>query len=134
MAKESGLGLSFSVDDATPTLQDISNDVQSVSWATVRALFDSTGVDKSAMERLPLRSDFNCSPNGVFNDAAGKSHVVYKTGHSSATVRTVTIAISGQTLSNETLIESFAYTEASDGSLTWTASHQLQDGTVPAYS
>lgn len=134
MTKESGLGLSFSVDDSTPTLQDISNDVTNVSFATLRASQDVTGVDKSAMERLGLRSDFNCAPNGVFNDASGKSHAVYKNAHTGTTARTVTIAISGQTLSNETLVESFTYTEGTDGSLTWAASHQLADGTVPAWS
>jgi len=80
MPKESGLGwTTLSVDDATPTLQDIKNDVTNFDFSTPREEQDVTGVDKSAVERLLLLADFSIALNGVFNDAVNLSHAVFKT-------------------------------------------------------
>lgn len=95
---------------------------------------DVTGIDKSAMERLLLLTDFSVTPNGVFNDATDFSHDVFKTVPSTSVARTVTITVSGQTLANEVLFTDYALTRAADGSLTWTAPGVLADGTVPTWS
>jgi hypothetical protein len=134
MAKESGLGMSFAVDDSSGSARTISNDVNSLAWATPRAVQDVTGLDKSAFERLLLLADMSVTPTGVFNDAANMSHAVFKTVPSSSVARTTTISISGQTLAGELLYTDYALTRGADGSLTWTAPGVLADGTVPTWS
>lgn len=135
MAKESGLGwTTLSVDGSDTAANDIRNDVTNFEFSTPRAVQDVTGIDKSAMERLLLLADFSITMNGVFNDAADKSHVTFKDVGSTSVPRTVAIAVSGQTLSNECLITDYALTRGDDGSLTWTAPGVLQDGTVPTWS
>lgn len=129
MAKEAGFPFTVSVDDSTPTLQDISNDVTNFSFATPRGVQDVTGVDKSAMERLLLLADFSVTLNGVFNDAL--SHLVFDELDDE---RTCTLAVSGQSLSNECLFTDYALTRNQDGSLTWSTPGVLADGTVPAWA
>lgn len=133
MAKQSGLGwTTLSVDDATPTLTDIKNDVTNFDFSTPRAVQDVTGVDKSAIERLVLLADFAINMTGVFNTA--KSHPVLKTISSTNVVRTVSLAISSQTLSNECVLTDYQVSRAAGGALTWTVPGALADGTAPAWS
>lgn len=135
MAKETGLGwTTLSVDDATPTLNDIKNDVTNFDFAMPRGVQDITGVDKLAIERQLLLADFSINLNGVFNDAASKSHATLKTVPSTSVTRTVSLAISGQTLSNECLFTDYALTRSATGELTWAAPGVLADGTVPTWS
>jgi hypothetical protein len=135
MAKESGLGwTTLSVDDSSPAAQDIKNDVTNFQFSTPRAVQDVTGVDKSAMERLLLLADFSITLNGVFNDAANKSHAVLKTVPSTSVVRTVSLGVSGQTLANECLFTAYDLTRSAAGELTWSAPGVLADGTVPTWS
>src|SRR5262245_13050231 len=136
MAKETGLGwTTLTVDSSAGNdNNDIRNDVTNFEFATPRAVQDVTGVDKSAMERLLLLADFSITLNGVFNDAAAKSHVTFKTVPSTSVNRTVALAVSGQTLSNECLFTDYQLTRAEDGSLVWTAPGVLADGTVPTWS
>lgn len=135
MAKESGLGwTTFSVDDSAGSVCDIKNDVTALPFTTPRGVQDVTGLDKSAFERLLLLADFTVTPTGVFNDAASKSHVVFKTVPSTSVARTVSIAISGQTLANECLFTDYSLNRAQEGSLIWTAPGVLADGTVPTWS
>lgn len=135
MAKESGLGwTTLSVDDAAAAAQDIRNDVTNFEFATPRDVQEVTGVDKSAFERLLLLADFSITLNGVFNDAANKSHAVLKTVPSTSVVRTVSLGVSGQTLANECIFSDYSMTRAEDGALTWTAPGALADGTVPTWS
>jgi len=135
MAKESGLGwTTLSVDGSDAAVNDIKNDVTNFSFATPRAVQDVTGVDKSAMERLLLLADFSIDLNGVFNDEADKSHATFKDVASTSVQRTVSLAISGQTLANECWFTDYALTRAADGSLTWAAPGVLANGTVPTWS
>lgn len=135
IAKESGLGwTTCSVDDATGTPQDIRNDITNLQFATPRAVQDVTGIDKSAMERLLLLADFSITMNGVFNDAAGKSHAVFKTVPSTSVARTVSLAVSGQTLTNECVFTDYPLTRSDSGELTWAVPGVLSDGTVPTWS
>lgn len=135
MAKESGLGwTTLSVDNSSGTAKAIKNDVTNFQFATPRGVQDVTGVDKSAMERLLLLADFSITLNGVFNDATDLSHEVFKTVPSTSVNRTVSLAVSGQTLANECLFTDYSLTRGQDGSLTWTAPGVLADGTVPTWS
>lgn len=136
MAKESGLGwTTASVDDSSGTLRAIINDVTNLEVATPRGVQETTGIDKSAIERLLLLGDCSQTWNGVFNDAASTgAHTVLKTAGSFTGNRTVTLAVSGQTLTNEMIQTDFAMTRGAGGELTWSAPFVLSDGTVPTWS
>ncbi|MEU6397879.1 hypothetical protein ABZ867_12965 [Streptomyces cinnamoneus] len=135
MAKENGLGwTTLSVDDSAGSPQAIKNDITNLAISTPRAVQDVTGIDKSAFERLLLLADASFTLNGVFNDAAGASHVVFKTVPSTSVARTTTAAVSGQTLAPELLYTDYQLTRADDGALTWSAPGVLADGVVPTWS
>ena len=134
MAKETGLGMTLSVDDSGGSLRDLSNDITNVSFDTPRGSFDVTGLDKSGIERLQGLADGEVTINGVFNDAANKSHAVFKDVSSTSVTRTVTIAISGQTLSMEMVLDNYALTRAADGSFTYSVTARLQSGAVPTWA
>ena len=135
MAKESGLGWStLSVDGSDTVANDIKNDVTNFEFSTPRAVQEITGVDKSAIERLLLLADFSITLNGVFNDAADKSHETFKDVGSTGVTRTVALTVSGQTLNNECLLTDYQLTRGDDGSLTWSVPGVLADGAVPTWS
>jgi len=135
MAKESGLGwTTLSVDNSAGSVNAIKNDVTNLEFATPRGVQEVTGVDKSAYERILLLADFSITLNGVFNDAANMSHDTFKTVPSTSVNRTVTLAVSGNTLANECLFTDYNLTRAESGSLTWTAPGLLADGTVPTWA
>ena len=140
MAKESGLGMTVTVDDSGGTGRALTNDVTSIQFDTPSAVQDVSGVNYSAFERLLLRADMTVSLSGVFNDAATtQEHVVfknYRTILAGQVGRTTAIAVSGQTLSDEILYAGYALTMAADGSLTWNAPGSLSSatGTAPAWS
>jgi hypothetical protein len=129
--KEAGFPFTVTADDSAAGPQDISNDVTNLNFATPRAVQDTTGVDKSAMERLLLLADFSATLNGVFNDETDMSHDVFSDLDNA---RTLTLAISGQTLTNEVLFTDYALTRNQDGSLTWSVPAALQNGTIPAWT
>lgn len=135
MSKESGLGITtLSVDDSAGTARDIRNDITNFQMATPRAVQDTTGIDKLAMERLLLLADFSITLNGVFDDGTNLAHSVFKTVPSTSVLRTVSLNISGQTLANECLFTDYSLNRGDDGSLVWTAPGVLGDGTVPTWS
>lgn len=134
MAKVSGLNFTtISVDLADGTTATaIKNDVSNLSWSTPRGVQDTTGVDKSAYERLLLLADFSITLNGVFN--AALSHTVFSTIGSGTTNRTTTLAVAGATLANETLYTDYQITRSAGGELTWSAPGVLSDGTSPVWT
>lgn len=136
MAKETGLAWStLSVDDSGGTPRDIRNDITNFEFATPKAVQETTGIDKSAFERLLLLADFSITLNGVFNPTATtSSHAVLKTVGSTSVTRTISIGVSSQTLANECIITDYALTRGDDGALTWQAPAVLSDGTVPTWS
>jgi hypothetical protein len=122
----------LSLDSAAPSLTDIRNDVTNFNFAMPRGVQDTTGVDKSAYERLLLLADFSGSLNGVFN--VSTSHPVLKTIPSYAGPRTFSLGVASQTLSNEVHCTDYQLTRGNDGALTWSVPFVLADGTVPAWS
>lgn len=135
MAKETGLGwTTLSVDDSAGSVQAIKNDVNEFEFATPREEIVTTGVDKSAVERLLGLADFSATFKGTFNDAANQSHAVLKTVPSTSVARTVTLTVSGQTLANECLFTDYALTREKEGALNWEAPCVLADGAVPTWS
>ncbi len=135
MAKETGLGwTTLSVDSSAGVANDIRNDITNFEFATPRAVQETTGIDKSAIERLLLLADFSITLNGVFNDAATFSHATFKDVSSTSVARTVSIVVSGQTLNNECYFTDYQLTRADSGELTWSAPGVLADGNVPTWS
>ena len=135
MAKESGLGwTTLSVDGSDAAANDIKNDVTNIEFATPRAVQEVTGVDLFAIERILLLADFSITMNGVFNDDADKSHATFKDVGSTSVTRTVSLAVSGQTLAPECLLTDYALTRGDDGSLTWSVPGVLQSGIAPTWS
>lgn len=129
MAKVVGFPFQVQVDTSADALTDISNDVTNMSFATPRGVQDTTGVDKSAMERLLLLADFSLTLNGVFN--ASLSHTVFSDLDDE---RDIDLTVASQVLSNDCLITDYALTRNQDGSLTWSAPAVLSDGVVPVWA
>jgi hypothetical protein len=116
--------------------KDISNDVTSFDVSTPRGVFDVTGMDKSAVERILGLSDGKVTLKGVFNTAADMSHDVFKTVPVLAqTSRATVLTYPGaKTLTLEILYEDYAISRGADGSLTWTATGSLADGVAPLWA
>ena len=64
MAKQTGLGDYVAVDDSGGTARDISNDVGDYGINIAQELVETTGLDKSARERITGMSDGDVSLNG----------------------------------------------------------------------
>ena len=136
MAKQTGLGDYVAVDDSGGSARDISNDIGDYGINIAQELITTTGLDKSAQERITGISDGDVTLNGTFNSASNKSHDVFKTR---TRTRTFDLRIGGNSSSNPKLamemqVASYALTRGTDGTLTWTATLNLADGTVPTWS
>jgi hypothetical protein len=125
MAKVSGLPTAVTIAGNV-----ISNDVTSFTLDTPYGVQDITGVDKSAMERLVLRSDITGTITGVFNTTASASHATLKTPGS----KTFVIALPGATATFTAVTSNYAITMGADGSLTWSVNYAVANGTVLAWT
>ena len=136
MAKESGIGMTASIDDGSGAAQVITDDITNLTLSMPRASYDITGIGKSGIERLLGLADLSVGLNGVFNDAANLSHAVFKTVPSQAAeqTRAISIAISGQTLTAETLPDDYLLSRAADGAFTWVVNLVNADGAIPVWS
>ena len=133
MAKETGLGwTTLSVDDEGGTPRDIRNDLTNLDFATPYNMQEVTGIDKFAIERLPLLADFSGTLNSVFNPTVNRVHDVFN--GNLRVVRTMSIVISAQTLPNEVLFTDYALTRAAGGEFTAQHPFVLADGTVPTWA
>ena len=133
MAKEAPT-FSVIIDDAAAAAKTISNDVTNLSISTPRGVQDVTGVNSAAVERLLLAADGTVSLSGVFNSASDMSHDVMKDAGPTSTVRTSTLATSGNTLSMEGYLSAYNIARAQDGSLAWDASLLQTTTTAPTWS
>ena len=139
MAKSTGLAMTvFSLDDSGGTQRDIRNGVTSLQWATPRAVQDVTGLDVSAMERLPLLADMSMTLTGPHDPAALKTHAVFSDCCSTSVARESTITVNGVTLGVTNLptflITDYALNRGQDGSLVFSSPLVLANGAVPTWS
>lgn len=133
MAKSSGLGwTTCSLDDSGGTLRAIINDVTNLDFSTPRAVFDWTGIDKSAMERGSGLADFSANLNMVWNP--GATTTMFAVCSVLDNARTFTLVVGGKTLSNEVLLTDFQLSRGNDGDFRGTVPLVLQSGTVPTWS
>ena len=120
------------MDTSAGTPTDIRNDVTNWDISTPRAVQDTTGVDKSAMERLLLLADASVTLNGVFN--ATGAHLVFRTVPSTSVERTTSTTVNAVSLGMEILYTDYKLTRGTDGALTWSAPGVLATGVVPTWT
>ena len=134
MAKEAGFPMTLTIDIGGVG-KDVSNEILSLDYSTPRGIFDVTGVDKAAVERILGLADASGTLNSAFNDAVDKSHDLFKTVPSSAEVsRTFLLAISGKTLTSEVWFTDYPLSRGADGNLTAAVPFVLANGTAPAWT
>lgn len=101
-------------------------------------LQDTTGVDKSAHERLALLRDLSAQLKGVCNFAANMSHAVLSTATTSPTQRACVVFPTSNhstpTLPFNALIGNYDITRGNDGALTFQSTLSLSDGSVPTWA
>ena len=136
MAKESAIGMTLNVDDGGGSVQTITGDVTDLNINLPRAQQEVTSIDLSGVERILLLADLSLSLNGVFNPAANRAHAVFKTvpSQGEAQLRAVSIAISSQTFTAETMPQNYDLSRASGGAFTFAVTLVNGDGLVPAWS
>ena len=136
MAKESAIGMTLNVDDGGGSVQTITGDVTDLNINLPRAQQDVTSIDLSGVERILLLADLSLSLNGVFNPAANRAHAVFKTvpSQGEAQLRAVSIAISSQTFTAETMPQNYDLSRAKGGEFTWAVTLVNGDGLKPAWS
>ena len=134
--KLSGIGMTATIDDGSGSPQIITNDITNLTISMPRANQDVTGIDKSGVERILLLADFSLGLSGVFNPAANQSHAVFQTvpSQAEAQLRAVSIAISGQTLTAETMPDNYTLSRAAGGAFTWQVNLLNADGAIPVWS
>jgi hypothetical protein len=125
LAKVSGLTTAVTVAGNV-----ISNDVTSINIDQPYGEQDITGLDKSAVERLLLRADFQGSMTGVFNTTASMSHATFKTPGS----KTFVLGLPGATATATCNFTNYAVSMGTDGSLTWSVNFNLNSGTAVAWT
>ena len=138
MGKVSGIVSSVSVDDASGTPQDISDDVTQIQLGTPYNLQDVTGLDVAAIQRLTLLADATVALTGVADFSANMWNDVFKAEPAGppANVRTVALSFANAaaSLSMEMVSGGQSYNRGQDGSLTCTVTLSLADGTIPAWT
>ena len=95
---------------------------------------ETTGINKSAMERLLLLADASVDLDGVFDPGANLAHAVFSTIPSTSVTRTMASTVNGCNLSLNLLLTDYGITRANSGELTWKVPGVLADGTVPTWS
>jgi hypothetical protein len=138
LSKTSGLGATVSVADAGGTPRTISNDVTDFTITMPVALQDTTGVDKSAHEKLALLRDVSTQLKMVFNAAANMSHAVFSTitttPNQRATSLYPTSSGSSPVMTFNALYSAYNLTRAAAGELTTQADGTLADGAIPTWA
>lgn len=138
MAKSTGITTTVNIDDASGTPRNLSGDISSINVETTRGMVDVTGLDKSAMERLPLLADGKVSITGTPNPTATTGELaVFSTILSSAATRTVTVVYNTtppSTLTLEVLFENYGRDRGQDGALVFKADGSNANGIAPAWS
>ena len=134
MAKSSGIGMTVTIDDADGTGRAITNDITNITFSTPRGVQDVTGLNSTALERLLLLIDFNCTVTAVFTPAANPSMFgVFSTPADNDT-RTVVIVVGGKTMTAECHMTDVSWSRNADGSFTAQATFVQSSTTAPAWS
>lgn len=135
MSKVSGLGATVTVDNAAGTPQDVSTDVSDYQFSTPYGVQNTTGVGKSANERLLLLEDFSVTFNGIMDPAANQSHAVFSGDKRvTRTVAVINETTASSTMTAETLFTDYQLKRSNTGELNWSAPGALANGVAPVWS
>lgn len=134
MAKVSGIVSSLTIDDASGTGRDISDDTTQLTISTPRNMQDVTGLDKDSIERIGLLYDATITVSGVADFATNKEHDVFKADPAGTRTVAIGLANSAATLTLEAHLSDYSYSRGADGSLTYSATLVLADGVKPVWT
>ena len=135
MPKQTGIPIILTVQDSGGVARDISTDVRNFNVNGSNNLLETTGLDKSAIERLNGLSDVEFTMNGVFNPDAAKSHAVLSNFEvAPAAGRQVVVDYGVPIATFNVRFSSYNITRGDDGALTWVANGMLCNGLVIAWS
>ena len=135
MAKLSGIPVTLTMQNSSAVAKDVSNDIGDFTLPITFGTQDVTGLDKSAIERLALLTDFKPTFKGFHNNATDRLHPVVSTGQTTARQVVVTLpGGAGATLTATVLLPNYTITRAQTGALTASVSGELSNGTAPAWS
>lgn len=123
MAKVSGIGTSFTIDDSLGSPATFSSEVGTCNVNASRAQQDVTGLDSDGTERIQLRGDVTVEFTGFWDPATVVPVFGDLTGE-----RDLVVAYPGATATCKVMISAFNVSRAADGSLAWTASAAQSDG------
>lgn len=127
--------MTIAIDDSGGTARTCSNSFTTCEWDTPREEIKTTGVDKSAAERLLGLADFTFKGEGPLDTTATTgAHAVFATVPSTSVARTVTLTIATKVLACETLFTSYSIKRGDDGSATFSVEGALADGAVPTWA
>ncbi len=127
MAKTSGLGTSFVLDDTGGSPVTFPNDVGTITLDLSQALQEVSGIDVDGTERITLRGDWSASISGFWEDGG----VVLGVFGDIRNSRTLSVPYPGRTFGGECVIATFADAIGADGSDGWTATLNSSDGVFP---
>lgn len=134
MPKESGIGVTLSIDESGGTARDVSNDVGETNIDTPAESHDVTGLDSSAHERVYGLHDFQASITGYFNDTSQALFDVLKTAGSTTATRTFSWTLSAQILAVETLLTRCTWGRSRAAEMSVQATFELQSGDDPTWT
>lgn len=126
----------LSVADAGATLRDIRNALTNWTVSTPHAVQDVTGIDKSAIERLPLLADASMTLNGIFDTLATSGmHATLSTSVNSPGNRAVNITTNSKNLNFTGMLPTdYQVTRTAAGELTVQVPMVLGDGQTPTWT
>jgi hypothetical protein len=128
VTKMSGLPSSFTIDDSAGTPVTFSNQVATLGLDISQALQDSSGLDKTGTERIPLRGDWSAPITGA---AMSPTDVIPVFGDVRGARDVLVTYPGGVTFTGVCVIASFSSSVNQDGSWDWNASVSSSDGTFP---
>lgn len=135
MTKISGLGTTITIQNSSAVAKDISNDVTDLTVDLPFATQDTTGLDKSAHERLALLSDVKLTGKGVHNNATDRIHPVLSIGQTTPRQTVITFpGGAGSVMTFTGLISDYKLTRAAGGSLVPDFAQELSNGTAGAWT
>lgn len=132
MTKYAGLSVVVNVDNTGGTPVNCSNDISSINLQIPVGEQVTTGLDKTAEERLQLLQDATVTLAGRGLPSSATRAVLFE---ALGTTRTVTIDYpDSATVSFEAFLYNLQIQRGDDAAITWSVDAKLNNGTAAAWS
>lgn len=132
MAKFAGLSVTVNIDNTSGTPVDVSNSIMNIDHKGSVGEQVTTGLDKTAQERLQLLEDLEWTITGGGYPPSAHRAVLWENLRTS---RTVTCDFpDSATVSFEAFFYGLNIGRGDDASATWSLTMKLNNGTAPAWS